>query len=67
MDETQRHKLYNEAQSYFVQQAYWVPLYNNPNILVYKGTIGNFKPNATQVGNQWNSFQWYRTSGYQAS
>lgn len=64
LDEAQRHQYYNEIQQYMVQQAYWVSLYNNPNVLLYKGTIGNFKPNSTQAGNQWNAFEWYRTSNY---
>ena len=67
LDDAQRHSYYNQAQQYFLQQAYWIPLYDNPNILLYKGTIGNFKPNATQASNQWNAFQWYRTSNYSAS
>jgi len=34
----------------FVNQPYWIMLFNRPNIIAFKGTIGNFKPNVTQSG-----------------
>jgi len=59
LDDTTRHKLYNDFQTRMVQQAYWIMLYNRPNIIAFKGTIGNFKPNVTQAGNEWNTWQWW--------
>lgn len=62
LDNAQRHTYYNQAQERFYQNAYWIMLYNQPNFALYKGTIGNFKPNPTQAQNEWNAFEWYRTS-----
>jgi ABC-type transport system substrate-binding protein len=63
LDDAQRHRYYNQAQELMFQQAYWVPLYITPNVSLTKGTIGNFKPNPTQAQNEWNAFEWYRTTG----
>jgi len=59
LDNAKRHQLYNDFQTYFVNQAYWIMLFNRPNIIAFKGTIGNFKPNVTQSGTEWNAFQWW--------
>jgi len=59
LDDATRHKFYNDFQTRLVQQAYWIMLYNRPNIIAFKGTIGNFKPNVTQAGNEWNTWQWW--------
>jgi peptide/nickel transport system substrate-binding protein len=66
LDVTQRKKIYADMQAYFIQQAYWILLYTVPNVEIYKGTIGNFKPNPNQQGNLWNSYSWYKTTGYTA-
>jgi ABC-type transport system substrate-binding protein len=63
LDTAQRHKYYDQAQTRFYNQAYWIMLWDNPNISAYKGTIGNFKPNPTQAQNEWNAAEWYRTTG----
>lgn len=59
LDNAKRHQLYNDFQTYFVNQAFWIMLFNRPNIIAFKGTIGNFKPNVTQAGNEWNTFEWW--------
>lgn len=59
LDEAKRHQFYNDFQTYFVNQAYWISLYNRPNIIAFKGTIGNFKPNVTSAGDEWNAFEWW--------
>ena len=41
------------------QQAYNVSLFTNPNVVAVKGTVGNFKPNPTQTGQEWNSYEWW--------
>src|SRR5207248_2541647 len=46
LDDAKRHQLYADFQRYMVDQAYNVSLYNRPGMAVFKGTIGNFKPNA---------------------
>lgn len=59
IDDAKRHQLYDNWQTYFVQQAYWIMLFNRPNIIASKGTIGNFKANVTQAGNEWNTWEWW--------
>jgi ABC-type transport system substrate-binding protein len=62
LDDAARHRIYDLAQAYFYNQAYAISLYTNPNVLVSKGTVGNFKPNSTQTGHEWNTFQWWYDS-----
>jgi len=59
LDNAKRKADYAAAQTYMTQQEYYISLYNRPNIIAFKGTIGNFKPNSTEVGNEWNSWQWW--------
>ncbi len=59
LDDAARHRIYNQAQQYVFDQAYTISLFTNPNVLIAKGTVGNFKPNATQTGHEWNTFQWW--------
>ena len=59
LDNAKRHQLYDSFQNQMVQQAYWIMLFNRPNVIAFKGTIGNFKPNVTQAGNEWNAWQWW--------
>jgi ABC-type transport system substrate-binding protein len=59
LDDAGRHRIYNQAQEYFYQQAYNVSLFTNPTIVAVKGTVGNFKPNPTQTGQEWNGFEWW--------
>jgi len=66
LDNAARQKIYADMQRYVVDNADYIMLYNRPAITLWKGTIGNFKPNATQAGNQWNAFQWWvDPSGHQ--
>ena len=62
LDDTQQHALYAAAQKYFVAEAYNISLFNRPNVLVVKGTIGNFKANVTQQGSEWNTWEWWYDS-----
>lgn len=59
LDKASRTKVYNNFQQYFAQEAYWINLYSRPDVLVTKGTIGNFKPNLAG-DNSWNTWEWYR-------
>jgi peptide/nickel transport system substrate-binding protein len=60
LDNAKRHAIYNEVQKYVWQQMYNISLYTTPGITLYKGTVGNAKPNFTQYGPWWNGFQlWY--------
>ena len=59
LDDAQRHKIYDQVQQYFYQQAYNISLFTAPEITLYKGTIGNAKANFTQGGPWWNSFEWF--------
>ncbi|MDB5057506.1 MAG: extracellular solute-binding protein family 5 [Chloroflexi bacterium] len=63
LDNAKRHAIYNEVQTYFYQQMYNISLFTNPDITLYKGTIGNAKPNVTQGGPWWNTFQWWYDAG----
>jgi peptide/nickel transport system substrate-binding protein len=63
LDLTQRKKIYADMQAYFLQQAYWILLYTVPNITLYKGSVGNYKPNPNQQGDTWNTFEWFTTTG----
>jgi len=59
LDDAARHRYYDDFQNRVVSQAYYINLFNRPNVLVVKGTIGNFKPNVTQNGNEWNTWEWF--------
>jgi ABC-type transport system substrate-binding protein len=59
LDQAKRMATYAQVQKYFYQQMYSVSLYTNPQIYLYKGTIGNAKAARTQVGPWWNAFQWW--------
>lgn len=56
-NDADRAAIYNDFQVYLYRQAYWIMLYNSQNIVLVKGTIGNFQPNPQ--GNQWNAWQWW--------
>ncbi len=59
LDDAKRKADYANYQNYMITQGYNISLFNRPNIIAYKGTIGNFKPNSTQAGNEWNAYQWW--------
>jgi peptide/nickel transport system substrate-binding protein len=59
LDQAARMKIYAQAQKYFYQQMYSISLYTNPEIYLYKGTIGNAKAARTQVGPWYNAYQWW--------
>src|SRR5207248_2855806 len=58
-DNATRKKYYVEWQVGLNKKAYWVPLFYRGEITTEDGRIGNFKPNPTNAGNQWNVFEWY--------
>ncbi len=59
LDVAQRHALFNQWQQRVASQVFWIPLYTRTNITVDDGKIGNYSPNPTQAGNEWNLYQWY--------
>lgn len=59
LDDAARHRYYDDFQTRVVNQAYYINLFNRPNVVAVKGTIGNFKPNVTQNGNEWNTWEWF--------
>jgi peptide/nickel transport system substrate-binding protein len=59
LDQATRMKIYAQVQKYFYQQMFSISLYTNPEIYLFKGTIGNAKAARTQSGPWWNAFQWW--------
>ncbi len=59
LDSSQRHALFNQWQSLVNSRVYFIMLYARSNITADNGHIGNFKPNPTSVGNDWNAYEWY--------
>ncbi len=61
IDTSQRHTIFDQWQRLESQQVYWIMLFNRANITATNGTIGNYAPNPTSQGNEWNSWEWYKT------
>jgi peptide/nickel transport system substrate-binding protein len=60
LDQQQRTKIYQNVQAYMTQQVYQVPLYERANITLTDASVGNYFPNPTAIGNQWNIGEWWR-------
>ncbi len=62
IDPAKRSQIYKNVQQYAVdQQAYQVPLYIRPNIVLTDSLVGNYFSNPVTFGNEWNIGEWYRT------
>ena len=59
LDQGQRKALFNKWQQLVNQRVYWIMLYARSDITVSNGRIGNFIPNGTNSGNEWNAYQYY--------
>ncbi len=59
LDNAKRHAIYAQVQKYYWQQMYNISLFTNPIITLYKGTVGNAKPNLAQSGPWWNAYQYF--------
>lgn len=59
MNQQQRATIYKNVQAYMIQQVYQVPLYERANITLTDGIVGNYFPNPTSIGNQWNIGEWW--------
>ncbi len=59
LDQGQRKALFNKWQQVVNQRVYWIMLYARSDITVDNGRIGNFIPNGTAFGNEWNAYQYY--------
>ncbi len=62
LDQQKRSNIYKDVQAYMIQQAYQIPLYVRPNITLTDQVVGNFAPNPTSAGNEWNIGEWWRTT-----
>ena len=60
LDQQQRTAIYKNVQAYMIQQVYQVPLYERANITLTDASVGNYFPNPTSIGNQWNIGEWWR-------
>jgi peptide/nickel transport system substrate-binding protein len=62
IDPAKRSQIYKDIQEYFIdQQAYQVPLYLRPNIVLTDNIVGNYFSTPVSLGNEWNIGEWYRT------
>ncbi len=61
LDTSQRLRLFYQWENLLNQRVYWVPLYTRQDITADNKTIGNFVPNGSDVGNDWNAWNWYKT------
>ena len=62
IDPAKRSQIYKDIQAYMIdQQAYQVPLYVRPNIVLNDNVLGNYFSNPVSLGNEWNIGEWYRT------
>jgi peptide/nickel transport system substrate-binding protein len=59
LDQQQRSNIYKQVQAYIAQQVYQVPLYDRADITLTDAHIGNYFPNSTSIGNQWNIGEWW--------
>lgn len=59
IDQAQRYRLYAWAQRRIIDQAYWMPLYDDPKIRLVKPTVGNYQA-GTYTDANWNAYAWYR-------
>jgi peptide/nickel transport system substrate-binding protein len=57
LDMAARMKTYAQVQKYFYQQMFSISLFTDPEIYLFKGTVGNAKADRTQNGPWWNAFQ----------
>lgn len=62
IDMSQRLSLFHQWERLINSRVYEIPLYNRGFISVDNGTIGNYKPSPAQTTNEWNAYQWYKTS-----
>ncbi|HEX6779469.1 MAG TPA: hypothetical protein VF099_14760, partial [Ktedonobacterales bacterium] len=61
LDTAKRSKIYKDIQEYMIdQQAYQVPLYIRPNIVLTDSVLGNYFSNPSSLGNIWNVGDWFR-------
>jgi peptide/nickel transport system substrate-binding protein len=62
IDPAKRSQIYKNIQEYMIdQQAYQVPLYIRPNIVLTDSLVGNYFSNPVSLGNEWNIGEWFRT------
>jgi len=59
IDATARKQTYQQLLKYITDQVYTIPLYLRPNITLTDNKVGNYFPNPTSAGNQWNIGEWY--------
>jgi ABC-type transport system substrate-binding protein len=53
-----REKAYTIVQTEVVKNAYWIPLFNRPEISTYDKHVGNYKSIGLSESPQWNSYEW---------
>ena len=49
---------YAAVQTAINRKAYWIPLYDRPQLTTDDGRVGNFRPNPTEATSEWNMAQW---------
>lgn len=59
VDFGKRTTIFKNLLTYVSEQMYELPLYIRPNINLVSSKIGNYFPNPTSQGNQWNVGDWY--------
>jgi len=62
LDHGTRARAYAAAQVEMNKQAYWIGLYYRPTLSTDDGRVLNFLPNPTQLGAEWNVFDWHAKS-----
>lgn len=53
-----RQKYYTDLQTRMAKEAYWIPEYYRPKIDTEDGKVAHFSQNPTNVGAEWNAWQW---------
>ncbi len=59
LDQGQRKAIFNRWQQLVNQRVYFIMLYARSDITVDNGRIGNYIPNGSSAGNEWNAYQYY--------
>jgi ABC-type transport system substrate-binding protein len=59
IDFNKRASIFKQMLAYVSQQMYELPLYSRPNINLVDNRFGNFFPNPTAQGNQWDAGDYY--------
>ncbi len=59
VDFTKNANIYKQLLKYVAEQMYELPLYIRPNITLTDNKVGNYFPNPTSAGNEWNIGDWY--------